>query len=178
MSLLIGFDASKIEEQSFQQEPPVLPPGQYRMVLAKVDEDESRNTGTFYVRWNWTVIAGKHENTMIECLHFPYSGKDPDLSMKIFQGHTKSLCRALELSGVSDYNDMLNKPVIANVKYKEYRDKYGDLQKTNFIRSFSKDTGGQSPAKPVSSAKSSPPPPDLTLNASNQPTDFDDDIPF
>ncbi|MBF2755083.1 MAG: DUF669 domain-containing protein [Gammaproteobacteria bacterium AqS3] len=171
MSLLVGFDPSQVEDVN---DNPLVPEGKYRVMLTDVVEDVSKS-GTEFVRWEWVVVAGKHEDAKFECVHFPQSSEG---SMKVFQSHTKSLCRALKLAKVKNYDDLLNKPVMANVKINKYTDKFGEIRKNNQINYFEMDDTGKKSS--ASTGKSVAPEPADLIGGDSQddPPDFDDDMPF
>ena len=136
MSLLIGFNPDAVPDFApMERNDTYIPDGKYRIMLTNVLEDQSK-AGNLYVRWTWIVVDGQYHNQTFETIHFPHGGKDPEMSMRIFQGFAKSLCRALRLSGIGGYDDLCNRPVIANVKLGKWTDKNGNPMQANRITHF------------------------------------------
>ena len=147
MSLLIGFNPDEVPDFApMERSDTYLPDGKYRVMLTNVLEEQSK-AGNLFIRWSWVAVDGQYHNTIFETIHFPHGGKDPEMSMKIFQGHTKSLCRALRVAGIRDYTDLYNRPVFANVKLNKWTDKNGNPQQANRITHF-EESGAPAQTRP------------------------------
>lgn len=132
MGNLQGFDASKVEPNSFE----VLPAGTYKVAIAKSEFKPTKSGDGEYLNLQLKVLEGEHKGRVLfDILNLKNKSKDASI---IAQGTLSSICRAVGVMKPNDSSELHNRPMLAEVAHRRYND---ELQNT--IKAY-KPIGSQS----------------------------------
>lgn len=123
MADLGGFDASKVDPNAGF---PVLPAGDYDVVLVKSDKKATKDGNGAYLNLEFQILSGPHQNQrLFEMLNL---WNKSEKAVQIARGTLSEICRAVGVLTPKDSSELHGKPLRAKVVITK-SDQYGDQNK-------------------------------------------------
>ncbi len=110
MANLAGFDARKVEPNSFE----ALPAGEYQVILTDSNMKTTKSGDGQYLELKMQVMEGQHKGrTLFDRLNLVNKNQ---MAAQIAQGTLSSICRAVNVLSPNDSAELHNKPLTAVVR--------------------------------------------------------------
>jgi len=116
MADLTGFDARKVEPNSFE----ALPAGDYPVVIVASEMKDTKDKQGKFLELKLQVLSGQFQNrTLYDRLNLVNKN---DQAVQIAKGTLSAICRAVNVLTPKDSAELHSKPMVAAVKAKKADD--------------------------------------------------------